>query len=100
MHSEKAVRSAGGGEGTKTMKEGGKKDGECRVAMAGRSVMGHWFKFWNFPDILSRYAIYFPWPVPYKEYVKDGYRLEYIRISPPHAGGRRRIWSWETHCPF
>ena len=78
------------------MKEGGKKDGECRVAMAGRSVMGHWFKFWNFPDILSRYAIYFPWPVPYKEYVKDGYRLEYIRISPPHAGRGTPFFGQET----
>lgn len=70
--------------------------GECRVAMAGRSVMGHWFKFWNFPDILSRHAIYVPWPLPYKEYAKDGYRFEYVRISPPHAGRGRSPFGRET----
>lgn len=53
------------------------------MAMAGRSVMGHWFKFWNFPELLSRYAIYFPWPIPYQVRVKGRYRLEYVRIVPP-----------------
>lgn len=62
----------------------GGTDGDFRVAMAGRSVMGHWFKFWNFPEMLSRYAIYFPWPIPYQVRVKGRYRLEYVRIVPPN----------------
>ncbi len=78
------------------MREKGEKDGEYRVAMAGRSVMGHWFKFWNFPDLLSRYAIYLPWPVSYKEYAKDGHRFEYIRIVPPDAGQRGPSYGRET----
>ncbi len=63
----------------------GKEKGEplYRVAMAGRSVMGHWFKFWNYPDLLSRYAIYIPWPLPYDRYEKDEYRFDYVRIVPP-----------------
>jgi hypothetical protein len=66
----------------KMMGTGG-TDGKFRVAMAGRSVMGHWFKFWNFPEMLSRYAIYFPWPIPYQVHTKGPYRLEYVRIVPP-----------------
>lgn len=61
-------------------------DGKFRVAMAGRSVMGHWFKFWNFPGLVSRFAIYIPWPIPYRVHTKGPYRLEYIRIVPPDAG--------------
>src|SRR4030067_325046 len=78
------------------MREKGKNDGEYRVAMAGRSVMGDWFKFWNFPDLLSRYAIYLPWPVSYKEYAKDGYRFEYIRIVPPDGGQGGPSYGRET----
>jgi hypothetical protein len=33
--------------------------------------------------MLSRYAIYFPWPIPYQVHTKDRYRLEHVRIVPP-----------------
>ncbi len=73
-----------------------KKDGPCRVAMAGRSVMGHWFKFWNFPDLLSRYAIYVPWPIPYERHEKNGFRFHYVRIDPPDPGAAPARYGEET----
>lgn len=78
------------------MKEKGKEDGFYRVAMAGRSVMGHWFKFWNFPDLLSRYAIYVPWPIPYEVHAMDPYRFEYIRIVPPDPDAASAHYGRET----
>lgn len=78
------------------MKGKRKEDGLYRVAMAGRSVMGHWFKFRNFPDLLSRYAIYIPWPIPYAVYAKDPYRFEYIRIVPPDPDAANARYGRET----
>jgi hypothetical protein len=40
-------------------------EGKYRVAMAGRSVMRQWFKYWNYPLALCRYAVHFPWPIPW-----------------------------------
>src|SRR4030066_1503962 len=76
------------GNGTGKGKRGkmrcaGGTDGKFGVAMTGRSVMGHWFKFWNFPEMLSRYAIYFSWPIPYQVHPKGPYRLQYGRVVPP-----------------
>src|SRR4030067_1907510 len=78
------------------MREKGKNDGASGVVWVCRSVMGDWFKFWNFPDLLRRYAIYLPWPVSYKEYAKDGYRFEYIRIVPPDGGQGGPSYGRET----
>jgi hypothetical protein len=78
------------------MRDAGDTEGKYRVAMAGRSVMGHWFKFWNFPEILSRYAIYFPWPIPYRVHTKGPYRLEYVRIVPPDPDQANPSYGKET----
>jgi hypothetical protein len=78
------------------MRDAGDTEGKYRVAMAGRSVMGHWFKFWNFPEMLSRYAIYFPWPIPYRVHTKGPYRLEYIRIVPPNPDRADFFYGKET----
>jgi hypothetical protein len=78
------------------MRDAGDTEGKYRVAMAGRSVMGHWFKFWNFPEMLSRYAIYFPWPIPYRVYTKGPYRLEYIQIVPPNPDRADFFYGKET----
>ena len=60
--------------------------GNYSVAMAGRSVMGMWFRYWNIPSILNKLSIYKPWPVPFKKYQKGGVFLEYIPMEPPHRG--------------
>jgi hypothetical protein len=78
------------------MRDAGGTEGKYRVAMAGRSVMGHWFKFWNFPEMLSRYAIYFPWPIPYRVHTKGPYRLEYVRIVPPNPDQANPSYGKET----
>jgi hypothetical protein len=78
------------------MRDPGDTTGRFRVAMAGRSVMGHWFKFWNFPDMLSRYAIYFPWPIPYRVHTKGPYRLDYVRIVPPDPDQASPSYGKET----
>ncbi len=62
-------------------------DGRYTVAMAGRSVMDQWFKYRNWPALLSQHAVYRPWPIPYKKYVKDGLYLEYIPMEDPGAKG-------------
>jgi hypothetical protein len=70
--------------------------GTYRVAMAGRSVTGHWFKFWNFPDLLSRHAIYLPWPIPYQVHTEEHFRFEYIRIVPPNPDRANASYGQET----
>lgn len=60
--------------------------GKYRVAMAGRSVMDQWFKYWNWPSFLHDHAIYWQWPIPYRRYAKDGIFLEYVPVAAPHVG--------------
>jgi len=62
-----------------------KPDGKYRIAMAGRSVMDQWFKYWNWPFFLHDYAVYREWPIPHTRYIKDRYYLEYIPIDSPHV---------------
>jgi hypothetical protein len=54
-----------------------------RIAMAGRSVMEQWFKYWNWPSLIHKYAIWRPWPIPYKAYAKNGFYFEYVLMDPP-----------------
>ncbi len=61
--------------------------GKYRVAMAGRSVMRQWFKYWNYPRALSRYAVHFPWPIHWKEYANDEFYFQYVEIVQPRADG-------------
>lgn len=67
-----------------------------RVAMAGRSVMRQWFKFWNYPRALSRYAVHLPWPIPWKEYAKDGYHFRYVQIVQPRVDGPGEAYGQEA----
>ena len=62
-------------------------EGKYRVAMAGRSVMRQWFKHWTYPRALSRCAVHFPWPIPWKEYARDGFYFRYVQIVQPRADG-------------
>lgn len=62
-------------------------NGKYTVAMAGRSVTDQWFKYRNWPALLSQFSVYRPWPIPYKKYVQDGFYLEYIPIGAPGAKG-------------
>jgi len=71
-------------------------EGKYRVAMAGRSVMRQWFKYWNYPRALSRYAVHFPWPIPWKEYATDGYCFSYVRIVQPGADGPGEAYGQEA----
>lgn len=71
-------------------------EGKYRVAMAGRSVMRQWFKYWNYPRALSRYAVHLPWPIPWKEYAKDGFRFRYVRIVQPRADGPGEAYGQEA----
>lgn len=60
-----------------------KPGGKYRIAMAGRSVMGGWFRYWNWPYPLKMHALYVAWPIPHRLYVKAGFYLEYVHIAPP-----------------
>jgi len=71
-------------------------EGKFRVAMAGRSVMRQWFKYWNYPRALSRYAVHFPWPIPWKEYAKDGFYFRYVQIVQPRADGPGEAYGQEA----
>jgi hypothetical protein len=71
-------------------------EGKYRVAMAGRSVMRQWFKHWNYPRALSRYAVHLPWPIPWKEYARDGFYFRYVRIVQPRAGGPVEAYGQEA----
>lgn len=73
-----------------------KPEGKYRVAMAGRSVMRQWFKYWNYPRALSRYAVHFPWPIPWKEYAKDGFYFQYVQIVQPRADGPEKSYGQEA----
>jgi hypothetical protein len=75
---------------------GKKPEGKYRVAMAGRSVMRQWFKYWNYPRALSRYAVHFPWPIPWKEYAKDGFHFQYVQIVQPSADGPGKSYGQEA----
>ncbi|HWS15391.1 MAG TPA: hypothetical protein VN450_04280 [Candidatus Methylomirabilis sp.] len=67
-----------------------------RVAMAGRSVMRQWFKYWNYPRALSRYAVHFPWPIPWKEYVMGEFHFRYVQIVQPRADGPENGYGQEA----
>jgi hypothetical protein len=71
-------------------------EGKYRVAMAGRSVMRQWFKYWNYPRALSRYAVHFPWPIPWKEYAKDDFYFRYVQIVQPRADGPGEAYGQEA----
>ena len=73
-----------------------KPEGKYRVAMAGRSVMRQWFKYWNYPRALSRYAVHFPWPIPWKEYAKDEFYFQYVQIVQPRADGPGKAYGREA----
>jgi hypothetical protein len=53
------------------------------VAMAGRSVMDMWFRYWNIPKVLNSISVYKPWPIPYNQYQRGDFYFEYIRLSSP-----------------
>jgi len=71
-------------------------EGKYRVAMAGRSVMRQWFKYWNYPRALSRYAVHLPWPIPWKEYAKDEYYFQYVQIVQPRADDPGKAYGQEA----
>jgi len=71
-------------------------EGKYRVAMAGRSVMRQWFKYWNYPRALSRYAVHFPWPIPWREYAMDEYYFQYVQIVQPRADGPVEAYGQEA----
>jgi len=58
--------------------------------------MRQWFKRWNYPRALSRYAIRFPWPIPWKEYAKDGFYFRYVQIVQPRADGPGEAYGQEA----
>ena len=62
-------------------------EGKYRVAMAGRSVMRQWFQYRNYPPVLSRYAVRFPWPIPWREYAKEDFHFRYVQIVQPDPEG-------------
>jgi len=71
-------------------------EGKYRVAMAGRSVMRQWFKHWNYPRALSRHAIHFPWPIPWKEYPKGDFFFRYVQIVQPRADAPGNAYGQEA----
>ncbi len=64
-------------------------EGKYRIAMVGRSVMGQWFRYWNWPSLLRRQAMRFGVPIPHSHYVKDGCYLDYVEIAPPSEDAER-----------
>jgi len=57
--------------------------GKIRIAMAGRSTMDHWFKSWNWPYPIHRYAIWRNWPIPYRKYAQGRYYFELLPVPGP-----------------
>ncbi|HEX9206398.1 MAG TPA: SGNH/GDSL hydrolase family protein, partial [Candidatus Deferrimicrobiaceae bacterium] len=64
--------------------------------MAGRSVMRQWFKYWNYPLALSRYAVHFPWPIPWEEYAHGDFHFRYVQIVQPRADGPEDAYGQEA----
>lgn len=71
-------------------------EGKYRVAMAGRSVMRQWFQYWNYPLVLSRYAVRFPWPISWKEYAHGDSHFRYVQIVQPDADGPENAYGQEA----
>ena len=57
--------------------------GKVRIAMCGRSTMDQWFKSWNWPHLLHRFAIWRNWPIPYRRYARGGYYFELVPVPGP-----------------
>jgi hypothetical protein len=67
-----------------------RREGKYVVAMAGRSVMDMWFRYWRVPRILNRVSVYKRWPIPYRRYQCEGLFFEYLRVPGPQKNVGKR----------